>query len=334
VCTDATCANIRASGSSSGVANGATASWTINTPLPDGTYYWEARAEDAGGNLSAWSAASIFSIDTVAPGAPEGFVGVVTKGQVKLRWTEPDGGPVRSYVLYIDDIPSLVLGGAAGEVSLGKFTLDDARAFDLAAIDQAGNEGPHTDTLVNVPNVIGLRVLEAAAALTARGLEVGDQSKAVAAAERVIVVGQTPAAPTLAVTGSPVALVVANPAAPGVGAPLRIVAKVIGLTRGRNGSCLPNRRLNMKLVLSAPASVTVRFLTSHGDPVASRLLGPVRAGVTKLQLELPASVSGPKVYRVVVTASTKKQVASAEARLAVANPPARSHDGAAFCSKS
>jgi hypothetical protein len=163
-----------------------------------------------------------------------------------------------------------------------------------------------------------LGIPEAAAALVARGLQIGDQSKAVAAAGRVIVVAQSPAAPTLAYTGSPVALVIADQTAPSVSAPLRIKATLLGLTSDRNGSCAPNGRVRLQLSLSENATVTVRFLTARGGPVASRVLGSIRAGLTKLELRLPPSVIGPKVYRVVVTATTKAQVASAEARLTLA----------------
>jgi hypothetical protein len=316
VCLDPSCSSVLASGTSSVVANGATADWTVPAALAEGTYFWQARAEDAAGNVSTWTPTRALTVDTVAPDAPEGFVGVVAKGQVKLYWSPPAGGPVRNYVLYIDGVRARVLGGSVGEVKLGKFNLDDARSFDVTAVDYAGNEGPPTKTLVAVPNVIGLKVVEATAALTARGLEVGDQSKAVASAGRVIVVAQIPAAPTLAFTGSPVALVVADQSAQTAGAPLRITATQIGLTKVGKRSCAPTRRLTMKVKLSAAASLTVRFLTARGEPVASRLVGSTKAGVTTLVLTLPPSMSASKVYRLVVTATTKTQVASAEASLA------------------
>jgi hypothetical protein len=38
--------------------------------LPDGTYYWQARARDAAGNYSPWSATQSFQLDTIPPDVP------------------------------------------------------------------------------------------------------------------------------------------------------------------------------------------------------------------------------------------------------------------------
>ena len=49
------CAPVVQSATSGSVSNGGTASFTPG-PLSDGTYYWQARAQDAAGNQSSWSA--------------------------------------------------------------------------------------------------------------------------------------------------------------------------------------------------------------------------------------------------------------------------------------
>jgi len=67
VCTTSSCSSVVTSGSSSSVGNGATPTWTINPSIPDGTYYWEAQAIDTAGNVSAWSSARSFTLDTTPP---------------------------------------------------------------------------------------------------------------------------------------------------------------------------------------------------------------------------------------------------------------------------
>jgi large repetitive protein len=67
LCSDAACATIVASSTSTTLANGASASWSPS--VADGVYYWRVRAQDAAANLSAWSAIRALTIDTAAPSA-------------------------------------------------------------------------------------------------------------------------------------------------------------------------------------------------------------------------------------------------------------------------
>jgi hypothetical protein len=70
VCTDGACTSVVQTGSSSsGLSSGATGTWTPAS-LADGVYYWRARATDAVGNQSTWSATESFTVDTVPPSAP------------------------------------------------------------------------------------------------------------------------------------------------------------------------------------------------------------------------------------------------------------------------
>ena len=69
LCADSGCATVLQSGTASGLANGANGTWTP-TALVDGAYYWRAQAQDSAGNQSDWSAASGFTVDTVAPNVP------------------------------------------------------------------------------------------------------------------------------------------------------------------------------------------------------------------------------------------------------------------------
>jgi hypothetical protein len=91
VCSDAACTGVQASGSSAtGLLNAATGSWTP-TGLADGLHYWRAKAEDAAGNLSAWSPARSFTLDTTAPAMPPlGSVAARTKVTPLLSATFSD----------------------------------------------------------------------------------------------------------------------------------------------------------------------------------------------------------------------------------------------------
>jgi hypothetical protein len=66
-CTDSGCSSSPQSSGALAATNGATLSWTPTGSLADGTYYWDARAQDALGLPSAWTASRSFVIDTVAP---------------------------------------------------------------------------------------------------------------------------------------------------------------------------------------------------------------------------------------------------------------------------
>jgi hypothetical protein len=69
---------------SGSVSSGAAATVTP-TALPDGTYYWQARARDAAGNYSAWSATQSFQLDTILPDVP--VLGPPDDGAV-VRWVD------------------------------------------------------------------------------------------------------------------------------------------------------------------------------------------------------------------------------------------------------
>jgi hypothetical protein len=60
------CAPLVQSITSGSASSGGTASATP-AALPDGTYHWQARAQDAAGNQSGWSATRSFQLDTSAP---------------------------------------------------------------------------------------------------------------------------------------------------------------------------------------------------------------------------------------------------------------------------
>jgi hypothetical protein len=63
------CSDTAASGASGAVASGTLATWGVSPALPHGTYHWQARAEDALGGRSSWTATRSFSVN-LSPEAP------------------------------------------------------------------------------------------------------------------------------------------------------------------------------------------------------------------------------------------------------------------------
>jgi hypothetical protein len=87
------CSGLVASGSSASLASGATGTWTPAT-LAAATYYWQARARDALGATSAWSATRSYRVDA-APNTPALLApaaGAATKSvALEVSYDDPDG---------------------------------------------------------------------------------------------------------------------------------------------------------------------------------------------------------------------------------------------------
>src|SRR6266571_290618 len=68
VCSDSLCASpVTTSPPTSTLANNANGSWTISPAPPDGSYYWEALAQDTAGNQSSWSGPRAVTFDRTPP---------------------------------------------------------------------------------------------------------------------------------------------------------------------------------------------------------------------------------------------------------------------------
>ena len=96
LCSTSSCASVLQSATSpSGIANNTNWSWTPSH-LVDGTYFWRARALDAAGNASAWSAAGSFIVDTTPATTPTlntpASAARVTTTQVNATFNDPDVG--------------------------------------------------------------------------------------------------------------------------------------------------------------------------------------------------------------------------------------------------
>jgi hypothetical protein len=303
LCSDALCLGVLKSAQTGDVLNGGLADWTP-AGLGDGLYYWQARAHDSAGNVSAWSATRTFTRDTIPPGKPVRFNGHVGADGLTLRWESP-GGTIANYVVFVDGKPWKNLGSSEFEVKLGPFDESDGRTFSVVATDPAGNIGAMSPILVGVPRLVGLTFAEATRAASARGLQL-HHPELLLKAGQLIVASQDPEPSTLAERGSAidVTLVAAR------GAPLVVRVKP-GRVRSKSGALL-----RLRIQLSAPAVVSNRLLNSKGRLVTSGRIGALRAGTSIVRIKLPRSLSRG-TYRLVLDAAGADNRAQAQVRVSV-----------------
>ena len=208
LCADPGCRIVIASGSTDPVGNGRDASWTP-ARLRDGHFFWQVAARDAAGNQSAWSDASAFVLDRKPPKTPRRFSGKIVGGKLVLRWSTPDGGAPHAYMLLVDGVKSEVMPGNASSMTIGPFDPSDTRDFTLEAMDAAGNASRPTQSLVAVPNVVGMTLEDASAVLAKRGLVLARQAKKMVAGPAVVI-AQHPSVPAVVVKGTHIAVFAAN----------------------------------------------------------------------------------------------------------------------------
>jgi hypothetical protein len=311
VCSDAACVNVVAAGASADVAKGATAAWTINVALADGTYFWQARAIDLAGNASGWTNVWSFTRDTVSPAAPGGFVGVVAADGLTLRWTSPPGGDIGNYVVYVDGKQWRVLGEVTYEVKLGPFDAGDTRSFTVSAIDRAGNEGPQTTPLVGVPDVVGLSLAAAKDAVETRGLVLDDVRAVQTEGTPAFVVAQTPPAPALAAKGSEVEVLLGS-------GPDTANGPLVQIDSGR--VCGTGGFLKLQVRLRERAKVNLSVFDARNKRLAFRRLGSRPPGLTNHNLHLPKALGRPGRYRLVVTAKASNRTGRDTMRITVKRP--------------
>lgn len=302
VCSDGMCLNVARSGFSGMMINGSETTWSPSSQPGDGLWYWQVRAHDSAGNVSAWSASRVLHLDSVAPGKPLHFNGVVAGDGLTLRWEAPNDA-IANYVVFVDGRPWKNFGSTEFEVKMGAFAADDARTFSVVAVDLAGNVGTMSPALVGVPNLVGLGWAQAQAAASARGLHT---ATAVAAFPNVpmLVQTQNPAAPALVERGSAVGVTLAAPK----NAPLAV--------RVRPGAvkCARGCVLRLRVELSSSAVVHSRLLSGRGRLLKRTLLGSLRAGANTVRVKLPGGL-GKGAYRLMFDATGEGRVAHALVRV-------------------
>jgi Bacterial Ig domain/Chitobiase/beta-hexosaminidase C-terminal domain/Bacterial Ig-like domain/PASTA domain len=145
------------------------------TSLPGGTQRGFYKDGDTVHLLTRESGTFTLLRDLAAPSKPKGFKGKNAAGRLALSWkaSADNSGLVDAYLVYVNGTVSRTVPGSQLSADMGVFSQRDARFFQVAARDAAGNVSGKTVTLVVVPKVTKLPLAKAKSALSKRGLKAG-----------------------------------------------------------------------------------------------------------------------------------------------------------------
>jgi hypothetical protein len=152
LCSDSGCGTQLETSGAIAANNGETKNWTPTGPLSDGTYYWQARAQDSLGLPSAWTSSRSFVIDNAPPTT------TIDSGSPSANSNAPSGNFFFSANESVTGFQCRIDGAAFGSCTsphaygpLG----DGPHTFDVRAVaDLAGNAGTTTNfswTIDTVP---------------------------------------------------------------------------------------------------------------------------------------------------------------------------------------
>jgi hypothetical protein len=120
---------------------------------------------------------SLFTLleDVRAPSVPGGFKGTVSGNKFRLSWkaATDNSGAVAAYRVYANGALLRSVPGGSLSAAMGPFRTSDARSFQVAAIDDAGNVGPRSYALRVVPKLSKFTLAAAKRTLVKRGFRTG-----------------------------------------------------------------------------------------------------------------------------------------------------------------
>jgi Bacterial Ig domain/Chitobiase/beta-hexosaminidase C-terminal domain/PASTA domain len=145
------------------------------TALADGAYDLRIVVTDNAGNSGPSSLVEDRVVDNTAPTKPLAFTGTVSGRTFSLSWraASDNSGTISVYRIYANGVPVKTVSGSSRSAPMGIFRLTDTRAFQVAAVDGAGNVGPLSPKLKVVPKLTKLTVAAAKKALRKRGFKLG-----------------------------------------------------------------------------------------------------------------------------------------------------------------
>jgi hypothetical protein len=113
--------------------------------------------------------------DVQAPTVPGGFKGTLAGKTFRLAWSasSDNSGLISAYRVHANSAVVKTVDGSALQTTMGTFKPTDARSFQVAAVDEAGNVSAKSYVLRAVPKVTKLTLAAAKKALTKRGFKVG-----------------------------------------------------------------------------------------------------------------------------------------------------------------
>jgi nitrogen fixation protein FixH len=135
-------------------------SYTVTSPLADGTWYWRVRAVDNAGNTGTYTTSRSFAVDTVSPGLPTlaspSTGSATSNNRPTFTWsaaTDPSPSSGITYTLQIDTSTSFNSGnlrtiagfiGTSYTIPIGSPLSDGTWYWRVNATDNAGNKGAYT----------------------------------------------------------------------------------------------------------------------------------------------------------------------------------------------
>jgi uncharacterized repeat protein (TIGR01451 family) len=238
----------------------ATGAWGVVLPLADGPHQARARARDLAGNVSAWSASSAFTLDTVAPAQPflDPIASPTTAATIDVSGTAEAG----STVTILRDGTSVGTVVATGGtfhlvVTMGEGTF----VFTTTAADAAGN----TATGQNARTVVIDRTAPAAPVL--------DPLVTPTNAVSVLVTGHAEAGATVTVFrgGAPVGTVVATGGVFALSVPVAEGSSTFTATAADAASNVsgPSNAVSVLVDRTAPAAPVLAVVSpTRAEPVS------------------------------------------------------------------
>src|SRR5581483_947905 len=182
----------------------------------------------------------------------------------------------------------------------------DTRRFQLASVDNAGNQSARTTALVGTPRLAGLVLARATAVLAARGLEAGRVTAATSSRPKNTVLAPTTV--RLLPQGASVDLTVSS----GKGrstltraAGGKLTFAVVGT---RSFSLAKRKFVGARVNISRAAQMTASLVTPKGR-TAYRWRFRVGAGATLVRLTVPRTVTRSGAYHIVWRAVAGSQTA-------------------------
>jgi len=252
-------------------------------------------------------------LDTEPP-SPPAFGAVVAADGLTLRWGPgtDNSGQLGHFVLFVNGEPFQNFDLTQFETKMGAFDASDTRTFSMVETDAAGNGSQPTATLRALPQLAGLTLDQARAALAARGFSVGT---VVETAAPGVVAGTivAPADVRLAATGSAVSLSVARS------------------TKAPRTQLVFTAVATKRLPLSQRDYIAARIKTSRAAAVTATLRTTtlrtlytwrlqVKAGVHIDKLHLPLKLRRAGSYRLDLVARAGSETTRRSLKVAVVGP--------------
>ncbi len=252
--------------------------------------------------------------DLEPPTPPRHIAGVVADDGLTLRWIpgSDNSGQLGQVLLSVNGQSYQGFDVTQFETKLGAFAADDTREFTFVQLDAAGNRSRPSESLRAVPNVAGLGLEQAAAALAKRGFKVGTVRKVFAPrlAPGTVV---APIGVSLAVESTPIDLVVSRDGAPQT----KLVFQAAAAKRVVLGKRITV--LAARLKATRPAKVTAMLYSPRGIRLHTwqRFAKP---GASIVELRFASRVRRAGSYRLAWVARSGKETVSTSVRVELIRP--------------